>query len=193
MENFVPADHALVVLAENARKALIEVRLQGAVVLQPSFLLERSNGSAGVPLLGRHFVAADVPVGVGKKIFHFADEAVEEAKGFFIRGVERGIEDAELANDAVRPGRSGQSRVADKPGRRVTGHVEFDFQGLHYDARPEIETLIKSKGGTIKSVSKKLDYLIAGEEAGSKLEKAEKAGVKILDAAGLIKLLDGKS
>lgn len=75
----------------------------------------------------------------------------------------------------------------------LTGHVEFDFDGKHYDARPDIEDLIKSKGGTIKSVSKKLDYLVAGEGGGSKSEKAEKAGVKIIDAAGLIKLLEGKA
>ena len=75
----------------------------------------------------------------------------------------------------------------------LTGHVEFDFDSKHYDARPDIEDLIKSKGGTIKSVSKKLDYLVVGEDAGSKIEKAEKAGVKIIDAAGLIKLLEGKA
>lgn len=71
----------------------------------------------------------------------------------------------------------------------LTGHVEFDYDGTHYDARPEIEALIVSKGGAIKTVSKKLDYLVAGEGGGSKLEKAEKAGVAILDAAGLVEML----
>src|SRR5260221_9955464 len=71
----------------------------------------------------------------------------------------------------------------------LTGHVEFDFDGKHYDARPDIEDLIKSKGGLIKSVSKTLNYLIVGEEAGSKVEKAKKAGVTILDAAGLVKMI----
>ena len=56
---------------------------------------------------------------------------------------------------------------------------------------PDIEALIVSKGGAIKSVSKKLDFLVAGEGGGSKLEKAEKAGVKVLDAAGLVELLKG--
>ncbi|MCY3017720.1 MAG: NAD-dependent DNA ligase LigA [Planctomycetota bacterium] len=71
----------------------------------------------------------------------------------------------------------------------LTGHVEFDYGGTHYDARPAIEALIKSKGGTIKSVSKGLSYLIAGEEAGSKLEKAKKAGIQVIGAAELVKML----
>jgi DNA ligase (NAD+) len=72
----------------------------------------------------------------------------------------------------------------------LTGHVEFDCGGQHYDARPEIEKLIKSKGGAIKNVSKTLDYLVVGADPGSKVEKASKAGVKIIDAAGLRKLLE---
>ncbi|HYG73479.1 MAG TPA: helix-hairpin-helix domain-containing protein, partial [Planctomycetota bacterium] len=75
----------------------------------------------------------------------------------------------------------------------LTGHVEFDFEGKHYDARPDIEALIKSKGGTIKSVSKKLDYLVVGEGGGGKREKAEKAGVKCIDASQLVKLLEGEA
>ncbi|MGD0092463.1 MAG: NAD-dependent DNA ligase LigA [Planctomycetota bacterium] len=71
----------------------------------------------------------------------------------------------------------------------LTGHVEFDYQGKHYDARPDIEELIKSRGGTIKSVSKGLSYLVAGEGGGSKAEKAKKAGVPIVTAGELVRML----
>lgn len=50
--------------------------------------------------------------------------------------------------------------------------------------RSEAAELIKERGGRVsESVSKKTDYVLAGEEAGSKLEKARTLGVKVLDEA----------
>ena len=40
-------------------------------------------------------------------------------------------------------------------------------------------------------MSKKTDYVVIGENAGSKADKAEQLGVKILDEAGFAALLDG--
>ena len=42
------------------------------------------------------------------------------------------------------------------------------------------------------SVSAKLDYLVAGNSAGSKLDKANRLGVKVISERDLIQLLDGK-
>ena len=51
------------------------------------------------------------------------------------------------------------------------------------------EKILAAGGRVTTSVSKKTDYLVAGEAAGSKLEKAERLEVTVLDEAALIALL----
>lgn len=55
------------------------------------------------------------------------------------------------------------------------------------------EQIMVAGGRVTTSVSKKTDYLVAGESAGSKLEKAERLGVKVLDEDGLRAVLSGAS
>ncbi|EJP33661.1 DNA ligase (NAD+) [Selenomonas sp. FOBRC9] len=58
-------------------------------------------------------------------------------------------------------------------------------------SREECAALITAHGGTVKgSVSKKTDYLVAGEAAGSKLVKAESLGVPVLDEAALRRMIE---
>jgi DNA ligase (NAD+) len=56
--------------------------------------------------------------------------------------------------------------------------------------RDEARAAIESRGGRVTStVSKKTDYVVAGEEAGSKLDKARALGVKVIDEAKLKAML----
>ena len=57
--------------------------------------------------------------------------------------------------------------------------------------RDEARDLIEKAGGKVSgSVSKNTDFVVAGEDAGSKLTKAQELGVKIIDEASLRQLLD---
>jgi DNA ligase (NAD+) len=55
------------------------------------------------------------------------------------------------------------------------------------DAAARVQAL---GGGVTESVAKTIDYLVAGDEPGSKLARAQKAGVRVLDEAAFLRLLD---
>ncbi|HAF25486.1 MAG TPA: DNA ligase (NAD(+)) LigA [Blastocatellia bacterium] len=56
--------------------------------------------------------------------------------------------------------------------------------------RDEARAAIEARGGRVtSSISKKTDYLVAGEEAGSKLDKATELGVKVVDEEAFKKML----
>jgi DNA ligase (NAD+) len=55
------------------------------------------------------------------------------------------------------------------------------------------ERILAAGGRVTTGVSKKTDYVVAGESPGSKLEKAGRLGVQVLDEAGLLGVLDGSA
>jgi DNA ligase (NAD+) len=63
---------------------------------------------------------------------------------------------------------------------------------LERHTRDEAKKLIEDAGGRVSgSVSKKTDYVVAGTEAGSKLDKAKELGVAVIDEAGMEELVSG--
>ena len=71
---------------------------------------------------------------------------------------------------------------------QVTFVITGTFQTME---RKNIQEVIEQLGGKVASaVSKKTNYLIAGEQAGSKLSKAQELGVQILDETEFIELLE---
>jgi DNA ligase (NAD+) len=83
-----------------------------------------------------------------------------------------------------------ERRPADGP---LTGRTVVLTGTLEGMTRDEAGDLVKRAGGKVTgSVSKKTDFVVAGESAGSKLEKAEKLGVTVLDRDGFDRLLAGE-
>ena len=64
---------------------------------------------------------------------------------------------------------------------------------LERHGREEMESLIKAHGGKpSNSVSKKTDFVVAGEKAGSKLVKAKALGVPVLTEAEFEAMITGR-
>jgi DNA ligase (NAD+) len=80
--------------------------------------------------------------------------------------------------------------VTEKPMETLSG-LTFVLTGtLPTMTRDEASALIKKNGGKVSSsVSKKTSYVVAGEEAGSKLTKAKELGVAVIDEEALLKML----
>lgn len=77
-------------------------------------------------------------------------------------------------------------------GGKFTGKTFVLTGTLPTLSRSDATALIEAQGGKVSgSVSKNTDYVVAGESAGSKLDKAQKLGVKILDEDQLQKLMSG--
>ena len=72
----------------------------------------------------------------------------------------------------------------------IAGKIFVLTGTLEHYKREEASALIEERGGIVKgSVSKKTDYVVAGENAGSKLTKAQELGIAILSEAELLQLL----
>ncbi len=81
-----------------------------------------------------------------------------------------------------------------KKGKLPLDGLTFIITGTLPKPRNEVEDMIESLGGhASSSISKSTDYLIVGEEPGSKLQKAEALGVKRISYDELLKIIGRKS
>ena len=80
---------------------------------------------------------------------------------------------------------------AKRIGGRFSGKT-FVFTGaLSRFSRDDAKRMVENEGGhAAGSVSKKTDYVVAGAEAGSKLEKAQTLGISVLTEDEFLKLLE---
>ena len=87
---------------------------------------------------------------------------------------------------------STRTKAASAEGGPLDGMTLVVTGTLQRYKRDEIKSLIENRGGHVaSSVSKKTDYVVAGEKAGSKLDKAQKLGVKVLSEEEFETLVEG--
>jgi len=113
-----------------------------------------------------------------------ADVVFAELDSAPLRSVFDGLEALGVKLDSVRAARAEVAAIAGK---------SFVLTGtLPSLSREAAGERIKQAGGKVSgSVSKKTDFVVAGDDAGSKLEKAQALGVKVIDEAELLVLLSG--
>jgi DNA ligase (NAD+) len=93
--------------------------------------------------------------------------------------------------EAERP--ASRPAIGQGPAGALAGKTLVVTGTLPYLSRAEAEDAIRAAGGRAAgSVSRKTDYLVAGESAGSKLQKAEELRVPVLDEDGFRRLLAGE-
>jgi DNA ligase (NAD+) len=100
---------------------------------------------------------------------------------------------AELRHLGMKLTEDAKPKPAEVGGTDLTGKTFVVTGTLEHYSREDIESLIKSLGGKATgSVSKNTDYVVAGDKAGSKLDKARELGVKVLTEAEFEQLIGKK-
>ena len=116
---------------------------------------------------------------------------IAESVARFFADPRNRAEVAELRALGVHWPRSERRTVGEGP---LAGKTFVLTGGLASLSREQAKARIEAAGGKVTgSVSKKTDYVVAGEDPGAKLRKAQELEIAILDEASLLALLDGDS
>ena len=118
------------------------------------------------------------------------DKVAQSVYNFF-----RDEESVELLSRLKSHGINYENKAKENTGNEVFSGKTFLFTGkLEHFGRSEIKDVVEKLGGTnLGSVSKKLDFLIVGEDAGSKLEKAQALGtVKIISEKDFFDMINSE-
>jgi DNA ligase (NAD+) len=147
-------------------------------------------GERGAESLAKHFKSLDAVMAADdealKKVPDFGPVAAAAVRAFFRRKEAKALVKKLKA--------AGLNTVLLKEEQAASAELEgktFVFTGeMQAFTRDEAEAEVRKRGGKASgSVSAKTSYVVAGEAAGSKLAKARKLGVSVLDEAGFRKLI----
>jgi DNA ligase (NAD+) len=151
----------------------------------------RHVGDRTAGILARHFGSLEK---LGQATVEELDD-IHEIGLTVAQSVRDWFDDAGNAEICERLRAAGVRTEMDRAGgegadEKFTGKVFVLTGTLPSLTRDEARALIESRGGRVtSSVSKKTDFVVAGEEAGSKLDKAQELGVTVIDEAALRAML----
>ncbi|MCP5264577.1 MAG: NAD-dependent DNA ligase LigA [Burkholderiaceae bacterium] len=123
-------------------------------------------------------------------------EIIASIAAFLSEPTNREVVDALVASGVAWPESAPSAEHADPEGiaSAISGKTFVLTGTLPSLSRDEAADWIRRHGGSVSSsVSKKTDYVVAGEAAGSKLEKAQALGLAVLDEAALLAMADRSS
>ena len=120
-----------------------------------------------------------------------AIDGIGEVMALSVKGFFENPENQTLLADFVSLGISPELEIDESNGAPWVGKTFVLTGTLTSMTRDEAGARIEALGGkSASSVSKRTDYLVAGSGAGSKLLKAEKLGISVIDETGFVKLLE---
>ncbi|HVS20582.1 MAG TPA: NAD-dependent DNA ligase LigA, partial [Pyrinomonadaceae bacterium] len=152
----------------------------------------RHVGERTAGILARHFGSLD-------RLRHATVEELDEIHEIGLtmaQSIRDWFDDAGNARLCQRLRDAGMRTEAEKSavaiGDQKFSGKQFVLTGtLPNMTRDEARSLIEARGGRVtSSVSKKTDFVVAGEEPGSKLDKANQLGVKVIDEAAFKEMLE---
>jgi len=168
-------------------------RVMAGIAKSKTLPLPRIINGLGIPFVGErtgqiladHFGSLDAIRAADEPSLQQAEEVGPKVSQSILRFFEDEHNKA-LVDRLAAAGLTLTHQKVDRSGGPLSG-LTFVITGtLRTLSRDEAKALIENAGGKVSgSVSKKTSYLVAGEEAGSKLDKAKELNIPILDEAAL--------
>ena len=153
----------------------------------------RHVGEGAAQLLARHFGSLEALMKAGEEEV----EAVRGIGGIIAKSVVEYFSEPNTRTLMERLRKAGLTLTEPKAktvGRSLAGVTVVITGTLPTLSRAAATELVQAHGGNVtSSVSKSTTFVVAGEAAGSKLEKARALGIEVIDEAGLLRRVEGES
>lgn len=183
LEGFADISAKNLVASIEASKAMPLSRLLFALGI-------RHVGQNAAQLLARRFLSMDGLMAASREeiaaVHGIGDTTAEAVVAFF------GEERNRTLIERLREAGLTLTEAVERAERSSLGGLTFVVTGTHSVSRKEVTSFIERHGGRVTgSVSKSTDYVVAGDNPGSKLDRARELGVNVIDESALHELATG--